>query len=136
MPVMSAEELAKRPEPTTADVLPNHVARYWDMVALADRAPAKVIGATGMLKDRPGFEVEFVTRASAGAACHDLPSVLMPVRGHWRVRWEGGAATLAPGDTMSVATGLSYTADPSMTGEAALYRVVATKDPAGPTWQP
>ena len=37
MPLMTEAELAKRPEPTTADVLPNHVARYWDMVALADK---------------------------------------------------------------------------------------------------
>ena len=130
MPVMSAEELAKRPEPTTADVLPNHVARYWDMVAYADKRPCKVIGETG-------FEVDFITRASATDRKHkhDRPSVLMPVRGHWRVEWEGGATTLAPGDTMSVPENLMHSAVPSMTGEAALYYIVATDDPAGLTWK-
>ena len=112
MPLMSDEELAKRPEPTTADVLPNHVARYLDMVALSDRTPCKVIGQTGMLRDRPGFEVDFITRGSAGATphMHDRPSVLMPVTGHWRVEWDGGAATLAPGDTMSVPEALAHSA--------------------------
>jgi len=137
MPIMSAEELAKRPEPTTAEVLPNHVARYWDMVAYADRKPCKVIGQTGLLKDKPGFEVDFVTRASATADkhTHDRPSVLMPVKGHWRVDWDGGSTVLAPGDTMSVPENLSHSAVPSMTGEAALYHIVATDDPAGLTWK-
>ncbi|MGR3805747.1 cupin domain-containing protein [Marinibacterium profundimaris] len=137
MPLMTEEELAKRPEPTTAEVLPNHVARYWDMVALADRAPCKVIGATGLLKDRPGFEVDFITRASASAtqSASGQPSVLMPVKGHWRVDWTEGHAILAPGDTMSVPAGLAHSATPSMTGEAALYRITATEDAAGPTWK-
>lgn len=137
MPLMSAEELAKRPEPTTAEVLPNHVARYWDMVAYADRKPCKVIGQTALLKDKPGFEVDFVTRASATADkhTHDRPSVLMPFKGHWRVDWDGGSTVLAPGDTMSVPENLSHSAVPSMTGEAALYHIVATDDPAGLTWK-
>ena len=135
MPLMSEAELARRAEPTTAQVLPNHVARYWDLVALADRAPVKVIGAEGVLRDRPGFEVDLVTRGSATAErhVHDRPSVLMPVTGHWRVEWEGGSATLAPGDTMSVPEGLAHAALPAMSGEAALYHVIATDDPAGPT---
>ncbi|MCT8159502.1 cupin domain-containing protein [Pseudoruegeria sp. SHC-113] len=138
MPLMSAEELAKRPEPSTADVLPNHVARYWDMVALADKQPCKVIGEHGLLRDKPGFEVDFITRGSASEAMHshERPSVLMPVTGHWRVEWEGGSATLAPGDTMSVPEGLAHRAQPSMTGDAALYHIVATDDAAGPSWQP
>jgi len=137
MPLMSEEELAKRPEPGTAEVLPNHVGRYWDMVALADKTPAKVIGAAGMLRDKPGFEVDFITRESATSAMHshDRPSVLMPVKGHWRVDWDGGSAVLAPGDTMSVPENLAHCAVPSMTGEAALYHIVGTEDPAGPTWK-
>ena len=96
----------------------------------------KVIGEKGMLRDRPGFEVDLLTRKSATEAMHqhDRPSVLMPVTGHWRVNWEGGSATLAPGDTMSVPENLPHNALPAMTGEAALYHIVATDDPAGPTW--
>lgn len=135
MPPMSDAEIGQRAEPTTAEVLPNHVARYWDMVALADRTPCKVIGARGMLRDRPGFEVDLVTRASASDSphTHDRPSVLMPVRGHWRVTWAGGSATLAPGDTMSVPEHLPHATVPAMTGEAALFHIIATDDPAGVT---
>ncbi|WP_425038175.1 cupin domain-containing protein [Primorskyibacter sp. S187A] len=137
MPLMSDEELAKRGEPSTAEVLPNHVARYWDMHALADKSPCKVIGETGLLRDKPGFEVDFITRASASDTmdAHDKPSVLMPVTGHWKVTWDGGSATLAPGDTMSIPEGLAHRAMPSMTGDAGLYRVVATNDAPGLTWQ-
>lgn len=138
MPLLSDEELKAFPEPATAEVIPNYIARYWDLVALADREPAKVIGEHGKLRDKPGFEVDLITRASASEAMHshDKPSVLMPVRGHWRVDWEGGSTVLAPGDTMSVPENLSHRAQPSMTGEAALYHVVATGDPAGLTWMP
>lgn len=136
MPLMSADELAKRGEPSTADVLPNHVARYWDLVALADKKPVTVIGEHGVLRDKPGFEVDFITRASAlERHSHDRPSVLMPVKGHWRVSWEGGDATLAPGDTMSAPEGLAHSVKPAMTGEAALYHILGTADPAGPTWK-
>jgi hypothetical protein len=38
MPVLTDEELKAFPEPTSADVVPGYVARYWDLVALADRA--------------------------------------------------------------------------------------------------
>nr|WP_026198226.1 cupin domain-containing protein [Wenxinia marina] len=137
MPVLTEEQLKDYPEPTAADVIPRHVARYWDMVAMAGKKPALVIGETGMLPDRPGFEVGFVTRDSATEEMHqhDVPSVLMPMRGHWKVRWPSGEATLAPGDTMSVPENLPHSAVPSMTGHASLFHVVSTADPAGPTWK-
>ena len=137
MPVLTEEELARYPEPTPAEVVPSHVARYWDLVSLAGERPVKVIGETGVLRDRPGFEVDLLTRASARESthAHDRASVLMPVRGHWRLFWDGGETTLAPGDTASVPAGLQHGAVPSMEGEAALYHVVATDDPAGPTWR-
>ncbi len=136
MPLLTDEELKAFPEPTTADVIPNYVARYWDMVALAGKTPAKVIGEHGMLRDKPGFEVELITRGSAATEMHKHrhPSVLMPVRGHWRVNWDGGSATLAPGDTMSVPENMPHSVLPSMTGDASLYHIVATGDPAGATW--
>lgn len=136
MPLLSDEALKDYPEMTPKDVVGYGVRRYWDMVALAAEKPVKVIGETGIIRDKPGFEVDLVTRASASEEMHqhDRPSVLMPMRGHWRVTWEGGSVTLAPGDTMSVPENLLHSAVPSMTGEAALYHVVATDDPAGPTW--
>jgi hypothetical protein len=36
---------------------------------------------------------------------------------------------------MSVPENLSHSVVPSMTGAAALYHIVGTDDPAGPTWQ-
>lgn len=136
MPKLSEEEANSLPEPTTREVVGGYVRRYRDMVALADKAPCKVIGESAIIRDRPGFEVDLVTRASASGAMHshEHPSVLMPVKGHWRVAWTGGEAVLAPGDTMSVPEGLDHSAVPSMSGEAALYHVVGTDDPAGATW--
>jgi mannose-6-phosphate isomerase-like protein (cupin superfamily) len=136
MPLMPEGELARRGEPTTTQVIPNHIARYLDLFAYADRDPALVIGETGLLRDKPGFEVRFITRASSSATkkSHGLPSVLMPVTGHWSVAWDGGTATLAPGDTMSVPAGLAHSIQPAMTGEAAIYQITGTGDPAGLTW--
>ena len=135
MPLLTEEELRTYPEPTTADVVPTSVARYWDLMALADRQPARVIGALGRLRDRPGFEVEFLTRGSIPAtpARTDRHTVLMPMRGHWRLTWPGNEAVLNPGDTVWVPPALEHGLAPAMTGEASLYRVTNTDDPAGAT---
>ncbi len=136
MPLMSDAAIAELSEPTTAQVVPNHVARYWDMMALADHQPARVIAADGMLIDKPGFEVELLARGSVAADAYstDRHEVLMIMRGHWQLGWNGGETTLAPGDTVAVPPGLSHSIAPSMTGEASLFRVRNTNDPAGPTW--
>jgi mannose-6-phosphate isomerase-like protein (cupin superfamily) len=136
MPVLTDEQLTAFPEPSTSAVVPRHVARYWDMMALADRQPAKVIGPDAMLPDRPGFEVDFVARGSLPESLYVTPrhEILMVMRGHWRLGWEGGDAVLAPGDTCAVPPGLPHRLAPSMTGEASLFRVRNTDDPAGPTW--
>ena len=135
MPPMSEEELAKRGEPTTADVIPKHVARYWDLMALADRQPVKVIGHDAKLRDRPGFEADFITRGSILEEQYicKVPEVLMPVKGDWRMRWEGGETILAPGDTCLVPEGIARSVAPSMTVESSMYRVRRTNDPAGKT---
>ena len=137
MPVMQSDELAKRPELTTMDVVPNHVARFWDMFALSDSRPVNVIGENGLLRDKPGFDVDFITRGSAveNLESHRFPSVLMPVRGHWRISWDSGSEVLAPGDTMSVPAELNHSIIPAVTGEAALYQIKGNADPAGHTWK-
>ncbi len=137
MPLLSEEELRQFAEPTSLEVVTGYVRRYWDLVALSDRNPVKVIGENGVIRDKPGFEIDFISRKSATDKkhSHDRPSVLMPVKGHWKVEWDGGSATLAPGDTMSVPENLRHNAMPSMSGEAGLYHVVATGDPAGATWK-
>ncbi|PPD15098.1 MAG: cupin [Methylobacterium sp.] len=135
MPLLTDDELKAYPEPTTADVVPGHVARYWDLMALSDYQPAKVIGADGKLRDRPGFEVEFLSRNSISADEYSTPrhEILMPMRGHWRLSWAGGSTVLNPGDTAAIPPGLPHSLAPSMTGDASLYRVRNTDDPAGAT---
>ena len=138
MPLLSDEELKSFPELTTREVVPHHVARYWDLMALADHQSARVIGENAVLLDKPGFEVDFLTRGSMP----DTPAkttaneVLMPVRGHWRVVIDGHSDVLAPGDTCLVPALSELSLSPSMTGEASLYRIHATEDSAGPTWHP
>jgi mannose-6-phosphate isomerase-like protein (cupin superfamily) len=135
MPLLSEEELASFPEPGADAVVPRFVARYWDLVALANGQPAKVIGPEARLRDRPGFEVEFLVRGSETEAERRANDheVLMAMRGHWAFRWGNHAVTLAPGDTLAVPPGLTHSLAPSMSGEAALYRVRSSGEPAGPT---
>jgi mannose-6-phosphate isomerase-like protein (cupin superfamily) len=135
MPLLTDEELKRFPEPTTAEVVPHYVARYWDLMAMADRQPARVIGKDALLRDRPGFEVELLTRTSIPDAPYamDRHEVLMPVRGYWRLAWDRGSTVLNPGDTCAVPPDLRHSLAPAMTGEASLYRVMNTNDPAGPT---
>lgn len=137
MPLLTDEELKAFPETPVHEVVRDYVARYWDLMALAQSSPAKVIGEKALLRDKPGFEVEFLTRDSIGEATYSLDrhEVLMVMRGHWRLAWEGGEAILAPGDTCAIPPGLSRSVMPSMTGEASLYRVIGTPDKAGPTWR-
>jgi quercetin dioxygenase-like cupin family protein len=97
-----------------------------------------VIGSDGLLKDRPGFEVDFIARGSIPETSYSTNrhEVLMVMRGHWRLGWEKGEKVLAPGDTCAVPPGLARTIAPAVTGEAAMFRVRNTDDPAGPTWKP
>ena len=137
MPVLTDEQLKAYPELPVEAVVPGHVARYWDLMALAGSKPAKVIGANALLRDKPGFEVELLTRGSIPETMYatDRHEVLMPMRGHWRLAWDGGEAVLNPGDTCAVPPGVSHSLSPTMTGEVSLYRVMNTDDPAGLTWK-
>ncbi|MEM1431644.1 MAG: cupin domain-containing protein [Pseudomonadota bacterium] len=135
MPLLTDEELKEFPEPGPLDVIPNYVARYWDLMALANGTPARVIGENARLQDRPGFEVELLRRGSIPEAERVCQSheVAMVVRGHWRFAWGNHAMSLAPGDTLAIPPGLAHSLAPSMSGEASLYLVRATDDAAGPT---
>jgi len=104
-------------------------------MALAAKRPAQVIGAGGALHDRPGFEVELLARGSIPEAPYvaDRHEVLMPVKGYWRLTWDNGSTVLNPGDTCAIPPGLGHGLAPSMSGEASLYRIRNTDDPAGAT---
>ena len=135
MPLLSDAQLQDYPEPTTADVVPDYVARYLDLLALADKQPAAVIGPEAKLRDRPGFEVDFISRHSLSNNPYvvDQPEVLMPVRGHWVVQSGSEEEILNPGDTCLVAAGTPRSIRPAMTGECSMYRVRGTDDAAGAT---
>lgn len=135
MPPLSEAELAGYPELSATDVVPRWVARYHDMMALAAGAPCKVIGEEALIYDRPGFAVDLLSRGSVlpTPVTTQKHEVLMGLKGHWKVTLDGSSTTLAPGDTLAVPPGASLALAPAMSGEASLYRVRATDDPAGPT---
>ncbi|ASJ74222.1 cupin domain-containing protein [Granulosicoccus antarcticus] len=135
MPVLNDEQLAQIKEPTVQEVVSHYVARYHDMMALSAKAPCNVIGDQALIKDRPGFEVDFISRNSldTGLYSSERHEILMVMRGHWRLGWEGGSCVLNPGDTCAVPPGLLHALEPSMSGEASLYRVRNTDDQAGLT---
>ena len=136
MPTLTEEQMKNFPETPVEAVVPRYVARYWDLMALSGKQPAKVIGADALLKDKPGFEVDFLSRnsISAEAITPEKHVVLMPMRSHWALRVGDVETVLNPGDTCLLKPGESYSLAPSMTGEASLYRVTETDDPAGATW--
>ncbi|MGI9334119.1 MAG: cupin domain-containing protein [Gammaproteobacteria bacterium] len=135
MPLLTEDELKDFAQRPVSDVVPAYVARYWDMMSLAGASPAKVIGAGGLIEDRPGFELELLTRGSIPKRAYNIDrhEVLMVMRGHWKLQWAQGETVLAPGDTCAVPPGLQRALWPRMTGEASLFRVRGTDDPAGPT---
>ena len=140
MPTLSDAQVAECPEPTAMDVVPRFVARYLDMMAIARHGPCPVIGEHGLIYDRPGFEVDFLTRGSLDDyfCRHEWITsprheVVMIMRGHWQLQWEGGQVLLAPGDTCAVPPGLAHRISPCMEGEASLFRVRNTDDEPGLT---
>ena len=135
MAVLSEAALKNYPEVTVDEVVPYYIGRYQDMMALAANNPAKIIGEDALIRDKPGFETELLTRGSLDEEIHESARhhILMVHQGHWTIGWDAGTKTLAPGDTCAVPPGLGYSLNPSMTGACSLFRVINTDDPAGPT---
>ena len=136
MPTLSEKELKMFDEPETSIIIKNHVARYLDLRSLSYNSTAQVIGENGKLRDKPGFEVDFITEKSKKEIClYKKPVVYMPVKGSWKISWNENTLILNSGDTITFPESLEHNLESSMTGEAALYRIIATDDPAGPTWR-
>ena len=136
MPLMDEEALARIKEPSIEEFLPHYVARYLDLMALSKDKPVDVISPTGLLRDKPGFGVDFISRTSLSDEAYaiDAHEIVMIAEGHWRLGFAGGSVTLAKGDVAAIPPGLSHSLVPAMSGEASLYRVTSNDDPAGPTW--
>lgn len=133
---LSVEQLGAYPETPVEEIVPRYIGRYQDMIALSARAPARVIGAGGaLIRDRPGFEVDFISRHSLATetTAAETYQVVMTHRGHWRLAFNTEEVILAPGDICAIPAGVRHVLAPSMTGEASLFRIRPTGDPAGPT---
>ena len=128
-------ELEAFPETPASEVVPQFVKRFWDMKALSTDGPATVIGPgnDAMIRDRTGFEVAFVQSGEDDPYMTDRNEILMVHRGHWRLAWDGGEVTLAPGDVCMVPPGLQRSLAPNRSGDTALFRVRDTDDAPGPT---
>ncbi|RXJ69966.1 cupin [Veronia nyctiphanis] len=137
MPVPDRSLLDSLPKPDSKAVVTHYVSRYSDLLAMSDHQPVTVIGEDGLLRDKPGFEVDFFSRQSAQNSEFDATKdvVLMGMRGYWNINWGEDSLVLNPGDTLWLPEGTHYTVEPAMSGEASLYRVTRTNDPAGLTWQ-
>ena len=135
MPLMTDEHLALMAEPAVYEVIPRWVARYLDLLALSADGPIEVIGQDGQIFDRPGFTVDFVSGQSTGfIAPSPFYTVLIPVKGYWRLNQNEHDSHIGPGDTAFLQPNTGYDVTPAMSGEAAFYRIQNTNDPAGPTW--
>ena len=135
MPLMTDEHLALMAEPAVYEVIPRWVARYLDLLALSADGPIEVIGQDGQIFDRPGFTVDFVSgQSTEPIAPTPFYTVLIPVKGYWRLNQNEQASHIGPGDTAFLQPNTGYDVTPAMSGEAAFYRIQNTNDPAGPTW--
>ena len=137
VPLLTEEDLKSFPEIPSEDIVRDYVARYSVLTGLAESSPVKVIGEDGLLKDRPGFEVDFLTADSSTKNMYSTSrhEVLMIMKGHWNLSWDGGNTVLGPGDTCSVPPSLEHQLFPANSQKSSLFRVTNTDDPAGLTWR-
>ncbi|MFT2109697.1 cupin domain-containing protein [Marinomonas sp. 2405UD68-3] len=136
MPLLSEDELARFPVLTEQDVIPKYVARYLDMKAMGNKASVQVLGEKGLLKDKPGFEIDFLqagqTNIGQPYSCQEH-EIFMVHEGHWRIEVDGVSSVLAPGDTCAVPPNLIRNIKPSMSGSTGLFLIRSTDDEAGYT---
>ncbi len=85
----------------------------------------RVVCYGDLISCRTGF-VDTHTPASA----HEN---LMAIRGYRRLSHDGGSTVPDPGDTRAVPPNLSHAIEPSMSGEASLFRIRNTLDKSGLT---
>lgn len=132
---MDEASLSLMSEPKITDIVPRWVSRYLDLLALSKDGEVLVIGEEGIIFDKPGFEVSFVSSfTQMNEIKSDKFDVLMPIKGHWRLCFSSHEEILNAGDTALIEPNCNYKLEPSMSGEASLYRVRNTDDAAGPTW--
>jgi quercetin dioxygenase-like cupin family protein len=135
MPILSEAKLKNFPEISTEEFINNFFVSSSELNRQSQNSPLKVIGEDGILKDRPGFEVEYITTDTF----IDEPyiasryEVNMIMSGVWSLEWNGNSTSLSPGDTCLIQPDLSHKIVPAESGNASLFRVTNTDDTAGPT---
>ena len=104
---------------------------------LSKKEPCLVIGEEGLIKDKPGFEVEFISSKSIAEEPYstNLYEVLMPVKGDWKLSWQGHETILNSGDTCLLKPGIEHSLIALDESESSLYRITNTDDSAGLTWK-
>ena len=137
IPLLTDGELKNFPIVTTEEFYKSFFVSASDLLERSQSGPVNVIGKSGILKDRPGFEVDFITNNSYVDE-FDSPTqyqVNMIQKGSWSLEYEGGVSELSEGDTCLIKPKLSYRIIPFSLDDASLFRVTKTDDPAGPTWR-
>jgi len=137
MPLLGEEELKNFPVVTTEEFIKKFFVSASELSNLSGTTPVKVIGEKGILKDRPGFEVDFITNKTFSDVTHVATQyeVNMIMRGDWNLELEGGSTGVSEGDTCLIRPNLSYKIVPVDSKDASLFRVTKTNDTAGSTWR-
>ena len=75
MPLLTEKQLEGFQEFSASEVIPRFIARYHDLISMADDGPVRVIGENGVLKDKPGFEVDLINRTSLDPEPYIKPNI-------------------------------------------------------------
>ena len=135
MKPLTEKELKNFPELDANEIVPNYVARYLDLHSLSNKKPVTVIGEKGIIFDKPGFEVEFISENSCKKInnIYEKDTVFMPLEGFWRIDSDFCNVILNPGDTLSLPKNNEYTLEPTKPGMSSIYKVIPTNDKPGLT---
>ena len=137
MTKLTEKELQEIPEVPVHYVVRDYVARYLDLMALSKNEPCLVIGEKGLLKDKPGFEIEFISSESLTKKpySNNRFEILIPMKGDWNLTWNSGDTVLNPGDTCLLKPNFEHSLVAVDSSKTSLYRITNTEDLAGPTWR-
>ena len=137
MPLLTETKLKDFSEITTKEFLDNFFVSASELKQKSQNSPLNVIGVDGILKDRPGFKVDYISSNVFFGEQHSSSrhEVNMIMSGEWILEWDGNVTTLSPGDTCLINPGIVHKISPKEFGGASLFRVTKTDDQAGPTWR-
>ena len=135
MPILTDQELSNFSELKPNEVIPFYVARYLDLYSLSKSEHVCVIGEKGIIFDKPGFEINYISERSERNFKYffDKDIVLMPVEGYWNIEAEIFNLILNPGDTLSIPKNTQFILKATKPYMSSMYQIIPTNDTAGPT---